>query len=240
MNDLDLSVLFWLLPSDVQRENISTDINDLERIFDNVCIYTDCDECIDDLSSISHHNVFFVLGRGRSNLVDIICSFGGLRFIYLSEQHYYPMTGQVRGVFPDQQKLLVQLKRDVKIVEERYNHLRVSKIGDSLQHQVTTTTIQESRSGNLRWTKVFFDLLRELPRENETVNEDLIKECRHIYRDNSQQLQMIDEFQKTYRPSEAIRMVHSRYICLSIIEYGIENRKSSDYNEISLYYSRYL
>ena len=52
MDDLDFSVLLWLLPSNIHPDTISADINALQEIIDDVRFYNDPDKCFDYLTTI--------------------------------------------------------------------------------------------------------------------------------------------------------------------------------------------
>lgn len=203
MDALENVVLYWLLPSEENRENIPVPIESLQTLFTDIRIFEDADRCIDDLTSISDINIFLVLGVRRPNLVDILVDGADLRFIYLLAPWTDRYSPKIRGVFPTHEELLKQLASDVKLMENSDTHLRVTNVGDCKGHQASAQHIRPEDLDSV-WSKVLIELLLQMPRPSETIYEEVLSECRRIYHNNPVQLRVIDEFEKNYCPSKAI------------------------------------
>jgi hypothetical protein len=203
-NEFDLVILFWLLPTDVNPDSLNDVLQQLQTIFDHVYVYNDPDQCLDHLTSLmNHHKVFLVLGTKKLHLIEIFCSLLTLRFIYLTELQEYKLQSQIRGVFPTTQQLVNQLKLDLNILGDYDSHLRISSRGDSTQRQTSTSNLLHGEK-DFSWSLLFFYTILDMTRDNDRSNDDLVKECRHIYRNNTEQLKLIDEFVNSYKPSDAI------------------------------------
>ena len=88
-NNYEGTVLFWLLPSHAQQEDLSVPLASLQKIINDTRVYFDPDQCIDDLTFITDLTIFLILGPSRSDLLPILHSFGYLRHIYLTEPDDY-------------------------------------------------------------------------------------------------------------------------------------------------------
>jgi hypothetical protein len=203
MQNSDGIVLFWLQPSNAIKENLREDIDSLGEIINDTRLFYDRDQCIETLPSIIGQTIFFVLGSGQSDLVDILSTFTYIDYIYLSEPSHFRYTSQIRGVFPEIKQLLHQLKNDIKTVEISYTHLYLTTSGDLIQPQISTQNLQY-RTKEFKWIQVIFDVLLQTSRPTENIYKDLLDECRLIYRGNKTQTQYIEEFEEKYEPSKAI------------------------------------
>ena len=109
LHNYEGTILFWLLPSQAQQEDLSVHIASLQRIINDACVFFNPDQCIEDLASITDLTIFLILGLTRSDLLPILHTCTYLRHVYLNEPHEYAQnTSQVQGVFPTIQQLLPQ------------------------------------------------------------------------------------------------------------------------------------
>jgi hypothetical protein len=203
MQNYDEIVLFWLQPSNAINENLREDIDSLQEIINDTRVFYDRDQCIETLQSIVDQTIFLVLGIGQSDLIDILSSFTYLEYIYLQEPSHFPYTSQVRGVFRETKQLLHQLKKDIKTVHNTYTHLGLSRDGELQQPQNSTQNLQ-CRAVEFKWVQLLFEVLLNTTRPTENIHEDLLDECRLIYRGNEPETRFIDEFAAEYEPSKAI------------------------------------
>lgn len=203
MQDNDETVLFWLQPSNANKENLREDFDSLQEIINDTRIFYDRDQCVETLLSIVNQIIFLVLGPGESDLLNILSSFNYIHYIYLSEPPHFPYTSKVRGVFPEIKQLIHQLKKDIKTVEDSYMHLSLTTSGDLKQPQISTQNLQY-RKNEFKWIQILFYVLLHTPRPTENVYKDLLDECRLIYRQNKAQIRLINEFETEYHPSKAI------------------------------------
>jgi hypothetical protein len=133
MNNYEGTVLFWLLPSSDEQEDLSVSLAALQNIINDTRVSFDPDQCFDERASVTDLTIFLVLGPSRSDLLPILYSFEYLRHIYMSEPHEYAKnTSQVRGVFHSIEQLLPQVTRDVWMAQQTDSHLIVTDMGDPI------------------------------------------------------------------------------------------------------------
>lgn len=180
MQNYDEIILFWLQPSYASEENLREDIDSLREITNDTRVFYDRDECIETLASIIGQTIFLVLGSGQSDLIDILSTFTYVDYIYLSEPSHFPYTSQIRGVFPEINQLIHQLKNDIKTAEISHTHLYLTTSGDLIQPQISTQDLQY-RMKEFNWIQVIFDVLLHTFRPTENIHQDLLDECRLIY-----------------------------------------------------------
>lgn len=204
MQDYEETVLFWLKASDTTQEGFREDIDCMREIFKDIRIFNDRDQCVETLPSIVDQTIFLVLGPGQSDLIDILSTFDYLEYIYLQERaSYFPYPSQIRGVFPQTKQLFHQLAKDIKTAQNNHTHLHVSKGRELQQPQASTQNLQ-LRTFEFKWIQMLFDVLLNTTRPTEDIYQDLLDECRLIYRGNETQTGFIDEFEAEYEPSKAI------------------------------------
>ena len=205
LNNYEGTVLFWLLPSHAQHQDLSADIASLQQVINDTRVFVDPDQCIDELDSITDLTIFLLLGPTRSDILPILHTITYLRHIYLSEPHEYAeSTSQVRGVFPTIQQLLPTLTKDVRMAQQAHSHLIITHMGDPLQAHRSIADLQTSKA-DFQWKQTLIDIILDTPTPpKKNIHKDLIDEWRLVYRSNVAQTRFIDEFEATYDPANAI------------------------------------
>lgn len=204
MTNYEGTVLFYLLPANGASDDIlEEDRVALQMILNDVRVFVDADQCVDELSCIVDETIFLFLGSGRSNLVSIFKDFSHLHYIYLSEPHSNLWTWQVRGVFPALSMFFDQLKKDVKTALSRQSRLCLTSTGDLCRNQASSENVEKD---GIEYKKLYalHRILLSIDKPAENVYDDLLHESRLIYRHNKPQNGSIDEFESEYRPEKAI------------------------------------
>lgn len=112
---------------------------------------------------------------------------------------------KIVGIFDEQQSLKESIVRTVCAIEkqaaifsiyspekQKSNHNLSQESGSFLWFQLMKITIQKMRADN------------DQKSEDTTAKEDMLSRCRLYYRGNMTAITQIDEFERTYTPSEAI------------------------------------
>lgn len=195
-------VLFYLSSSTEEEQDfLPMDPTTLKTIINDVRVFDDVDQCVDQLSCVVDETIFLVLDRGRSQFVNIFADFSYLQYIYLRQpHHYHNTTNQVRGIFPHPEQLLQQLKKDVEVVVNTDTHLCLFRDGDLKRSSTSIQTLRNNQTRVAYLHKIFSHLLRA-PKPAENIHHDLIHECRLVC---TNQIQLIDEFEREYQPDKAI------------------------------------
>ena len=70
----------------------------------------------------------------------------------------------------------------------------------------TQKTIRDvtAEAASFMWSQILLNVLREIPPSEQTIN-DMLDMCTDYYRDNPEQLRMIENFRSTYQSYDAIR-----------------------------------
>ncbi len=70
----------------------------------------------------------------------------------------------------------------------------------------TQKTIRDvtAEAASFMWSDILLNVLKEIPSSQQTI-DDMLEMCADYYRDNTQQLHMIEEFRSAYQPYDAIR-----------------------------------
>jgi hypothetical protein len=205
LNNYEGTVLFWLLPSTDEQKDLSAHVASLQKIINDTRVFFYPDQCIDELASITDLTIFLILGPTRSDLLPTLQSFDYLRHIYLSEPHEFAKnTSQVRGVFPTIQQLLPQLTKDVRMAQQLDSHLIVTPMGDPIQSHRWIADLQTSKV-DFQWKQAMINIILDAPAPSKrNKHQDLIDEWRLVYGSNLAQTKLIDVFEATYDPSNAI------------------------------------
>jgi hypothetical protein len=202
MEDFEITVLV-LLSSNTDEKDLRDHLSSFEAFVNNIEFFDDPDECVNVLGSIEHDNIFVILGSGRSNLGDILSTFPSICYIYLCESHPFKHMSQVRGVFPDTKQLLNQLKKDIEMIQNSPVHLSISRSGDSNIPHTSIDNLQRERNA-FNWAQMSLIIILRVSRPTDNVYRGILDECRGIYKTNKTVIQKINEFERTYKPEEAI------------------------------------
>lgn len=201
---MDEGILIWLRSNDtsdpdeiILKENVGKFIDDI-RIFDDV------DDCINELSCFLEEKVFLWLGYGLSYLVSILNDFNQILYMYLSEPVEYTVTTKIRGVFPDCKQLFNQLERDIQIWKHSHAYLTFCDI-DSRRMETTTTQDIHNNAARFMWSQMLLETLLHIPSPLDNPHKDLLKEARRLYANNHCSLKTIDQFEREYQEKDAIQ-----------------------------------
>ncbi|UJR24042.1 hypothetical protein I4U23_027007 [Adineta vaga] len=169
----------------------------------DVYYFEDVDECIEYYLALNSKDVhvFVWLGFGWNHLIPILDDFQHVHCMYLSEISEHKYTPKVHGVFNDPMSLSQQVLRDIRICQQSQSlHLTIS---DNRE----TSTIQNPQGNAIHsiWSDILLQGLLRMPVPPTDVYAEMIKEARFFYRKNSSQLAQIEQFEKNYRPGDAIR-----------------------------------
>ena len=151
-------------------------------------------ECIEFLKRILHEKVILILSpTSLENLVKPIQDEPLLCAVYViasSEKKSFD-SQFYRGSFPDVAGLCKQLQKDLQSFT--YDSTSISSIPAHFAGMST-----------LNYVQALTDILLE-PDEKRDLKKEMIDFCREEYVDNVIQLKMIDEFENTFQPNDAIR-----------------------------------
>jgi tetratricopeptide (TPR) repeat protein len=186
---------------------IDTTRTTLREITDYVLLYTEIEPCITNIRSISKERIFLIVSGGYAeeclhqihdlpqiDTVFIFCMNLSKYENELINSERYP---KIIGIFDNEDQL-------IKSVREQLDDLQKQISTFSLYEKQKTTRDLSKESASFLWFQLFKDVLLRMPRSEEAKRE-MIDQCRHYYRGNTEELANIDEFAKTYTDDDTIR-----------------------------------
>ena len=175
-------VLIWLCSTDKHEiEQIIVE-NEIEKVVDDIRIFDDVDQCIDNLTSIDEERIFFRLGHGFSYLLDILNDCNQIYYIYPSEPAEYKNRWQIRQVFNSDVQFFHQLKKDLNYWENHYAYLTFSDVYSRRMERTVSIDIQH-HAPRFMWSQLLLETLLKMP-SSMYCEKDFLDEARRLYRNN--------------------------------------------------------
>ncbi|CAF1286997.1 unnamed protein product [Adineta steineri] len=200
-------LLVWV---DASIDQTSKDCEDtlaqLRTIVNDVTICTQPDECMQLLDSLNDEKAFVIIsGYQGQHLVSKIHDMPTLDAIYIfcgnisSHQQWTMEWRKVKGVHNNIKDICDALKGGVKQVNQ-----------DLIPISFVTTTEAVSSENlnqlepNYMYIQIFKDILLKIEHNQEQAIKILAVYCHNLYSKNITELNVIDEFQRDYRPEQAV------------------------------------
>lgn len=165
--------------------------------------FSDLDPCIDYIRMIPKHERVFVIAGSKEEAKALIqacdkCSW--LKGIYVLEQKPSDVLSSDKCIhyFDDWNILLQELNADMLPWRRQSLAFRFFAQTQKTIRDVT------AEAAAFMWSQILFNVLKELPSSKETIN-DMLDMCADYYRNNPQQLRLIEEFRLNYQAYDAIR-----------------------------------
>ncbi|CAF2660116.1 unnamed protein product [Rotaria sp. Silwood2] len=106
---------------------------------------------------------------------------------------------KIVGIYCNRRDLIHSIRESIDRTERQHQAFTVYK-----QHGEKATRDLSKESAEFIWFQLFKDVILRMPKDAQ-AKEQMVQFCRHYYHDNSSQLSLIDEFQRDYVPSDAIK-----------------------------------
>ncbi|CAF4216007.1 unnamed protein product, partial [Rotaria sordida] len=103
---------------------------------------------------------------------------------------------KINGVFVERAKLVTQISKD---------QIARAKVEDGASISVITSGSQslQARNAIFMWFQLFIEVLLRMHHKS-TDRKELIDICKNSYKNNYEEMKIIDEFEKNYKPENAI------------------------------------
>jgi tetratricopeptide (TPR) repeat protein len=190
--------LIWL------DKTIDTSRTALREITNYVRLYTELEPCIEYIRSINTERIFLIVSGSYTEVclnqihdlpqVDSIFIFCINLTKYKNQSEQYT---KIVGVFDNEEQLIESIRQELNDLHKQLATFSLYK------NQKSTRDLLEE-SASFLWFQLFKDILLQMPRTDQAKNE-MIEQCKHFYRGNNEELQLIDEFERTYTKSDTIR-----------------------------------
>jgi tetratricopeptide (TPR) repeat protein len=199
------TTLIWFDPNIGIKKDTENTKQQLRRINDYVIFYTDLDECIKFIQSIFDEKIFLITsGSKASKILPYVCCLRQVDsiFIFCFEKAKYEYLcddySKIIGIYVVLDDLCQSIQQQVELVDKQ---LHTFSFYD--QHQKSTRDLSK-QAAEFLWFQLFNYVIGHLPR-NQRAKQEMIQMCRQYYRGNPKQIRLIDQFEKTYQPEEAVR-----------------------------------
>ena len=192
-------------PSFGLHEDIEQTKQQLRYLNDYLIIYTDLDESIRFIQSISKEKIFLIIsGSEASQLLSQICSLHQLDSIFIlttkKSQYEYLLDkySKIIGIYDDFDDLYQSIEEKINLVDTQLQTFSYFDQNQKIMNDLSKT------SNEFLWYQLFNYVIKQLPK-NQQPKEQMIKICKQYYQGNLKQLQLIDHFQDKYQSQDAIQ-----------------------------------
>jgi tetratricopeptide (TPR) repeat protein len=171
------------------------------------CIRTfvDQNKCVEYIQEIHNEQIFLIVSGSLGQIVvPLVHDLSQVSQIYvfcadkLVHKRWSESFKKIRGIFNDENPLMICLKSDIKI----YTNALIP-ISISTTNERSFQDIDEEQVGFL-WFQLLIEVIYRLP-QTSISKEQMLDECRANYADNPSQLRLINEFYKQYNSNLAIK-----------------------------------
>ncbi|CAF3729794.1 unnamed protein product [Rotaria socialis] len=195
-------IVVWLLND--STIDIELKKSKLQHIISTVKIFTDHEACITYIMNIRIERIFLVISTTETFRESIQNSPQIEKFYILnsSTRELIESTDIIAtsNMFYDIDCLCQQLKMDVEMC--RLDHLAVTASVSTSQDDNTSADMKRQEASFL-YSQLMREILYRLKFENNAKSE-FINFCRLSYANDNEQLRIIDDFEKNYRPQKAL------------------------------------
>ncbi|CAF3459124.1 unnamed protein product [Rotaria socialis] len=246
----------------IMIENTSTLLNpedkDLYLSFLDECLvsrYTDLSPCIKYFKKASsrEHIILLFLAFDKSNvqkMVSQLDQYEQLQAIFIllpsgnenSDQHKMNKNNGSGCSSETRVKLIKSFYEWKPLSTDLHQHIIAAKsnlkdVGLFSVCSSPETALRDLRRelGSFVWTHTFRVLLVAMPHNSQEAKRQMLKECRKFYKGNPSQNKKIDEFEKTYQASNAIRWYTEPCFLSTLV-----NKNLRSENVHALYLFRYF
>ncbi|CAF4846317.1 unnamed protein product, partial [Rotaria sp. Silwood1] len=123
--------------------------------------------------------------------------------VILDDIEILEQTQNFVGIFTDRNSILVKLQKLIVDVEHQVAQ-NVGNIFSTFNRQERTLRDVRHELAVFMWRQVFKIMVKTMPHTLD-ARQELIDQCRLYYNGNQSQLTKIDEFERDYNPTDAVR-----------------------------------
>ncbi|CAF1114702.1 unnamed protein product [Didymodactylos carnosus] len=190
-------------------DKIDQEINDtLEQLHDHIIICFTISELINFIDNIQNEKIILIIsGKYSRQTLTLVHNNDKIDSIYifcLNDQFYKDLIdnkqySKLIGIYTQYDQLFTILEKQIHLL---LKHLSIFNLFDQIDKPIRDL---EQESINYLWYQLLRDTLMTMETQTEQSKQEMIDYCRLYFHSNSTYLKQIDEFQQTYRSSDAIR-----------------------------------
>ncbi|CAF1069379.1 unnamed protein product [Didymodactylos carnosus] len=195
----DFTVL-WLDTNNNTSEDCLRTIQQLRSVINYLKTFTTVDECVEYVKEYYSETLFLITsGELGEQIVPIVHDLTQIQSIYVFclkqylHEQWTANYSKVKGVFVNRNNLIRTLKANV--LECTCSPMTID---NSLRY------LNDDRASTM-WFELLLTTLIRMEYSGAKAKQDLIEQCRLYYADNESQIKVIEEFEREYKPSEAIK-----------------------------------
>jgi hypothetical protein len=185
-------------------------LNNIRNIASDLKTFLQSDECIDYITSLTNEKVILNISDPFSKtLIPLIHDIPQISAIYItsddeesSTKNYTDLYPKVRNVYDDIVAIFEHVSEDKLRIFENYLGIKFASFKSATAADTDGDAYRQDAS--FMYGQILKDILLTFPSTKEGKQE-MIKYCREKYADNLKQLDIINQFKRTYKPSKAVR-----------------------------------
>ncbi|CAF3747438.1 unnamed protein product [Rotaria sp. Silwood1] len=198
------TTLLWFDPNIRSNEDTERTKEQLRSINDFVIFHTDLHQCVPYIQSIDKEKIFLITsGSKAAQVLPLISHLPQVDSIFIfcmqKDKYQYLINEypKIIGIYDQLDDLCSSIREQIDLFHKQ---LQTFSIFD--HHQKSTKDLSKE-SAEFLWFQLFHHLIIRLPR-NQQAKQQMIDVCRAYYRGNITELKLIDQFEREYRPEDAI------------------------------------
>ncbi|CAF0838508.1 unnamed protein product [Didymodactylos carnosus] len=186
----------------LQNHRTESTLLRLNRLFNNLKIFDNIDECSKHVQSSTNQFVA-IISSDNYHVVDKMSRMDNIDSIYLLrkiDENKNWNNSKIYGIYYSENTLL-------RALANRFNtdHIPVSTFNLNNIPKQTSIRNLNKNSGTFLWHQLLMEIILRLPSQTERAKEDMIEVCRQYYETDRVQLKNIDEFEKSYNANSVIQ-----------------------------------
>jgi hypothetical protein len=199
-------LLLWVDANiDQTKKDCQKTLAQLRNIADDINICTEPQQCIEFLNGIDNHKVFIIAsGALGQRLVPNIHDMPQVDSIYIfcgdksRHEEWIKKWVKIKGVHTEIKPICEALQLAAKQCNEDSINISFMSADEGCSSQ-NLNQLEPS----FMYTQIFKEILLEMKHDQQAI-KDLAVYCRKLYNGNADQLQVIKEFERDYRPESSI------------------------------------
>ncbi|CAF0764160.1 unnamed protein product [Adineta steineri] len=199
-------LLIWIDASiDEADEDCQNTLAQLKNVVNDVNLCTESDQCIEVLKKIDQEQAFVITsGSLGQDLVPKIHGMSQLDAIYIfcgnksRHEGWTQSWTKIKGVHTDIKDICQALQLAVKQCDQ--DTIAVSFLA---VNEMASTDNLNQLEPTFMYTQLFKEILLDIDYGDKAI-KDLAACCREVFTGNPSELQIINEFERDYRPQQAI------------------------------------
>jgi hypothetical protein len=199
-------LLIWVDAGiDQTSKEFQNTLEQLQSVMSNVKTLTEPAQCVQFLNTIDQERVFVITsGSLGQQLVPDIHAIPQLDAIYIfcgnksRHEQWTKKWSKIKGIHTVMKPICEALQLAVK----QFNQDSIAMSFVTVSETASAENLDQLEP-NFMYTQIFKEILLEMEHKKQAI-KDLAVYCRELYRDNQGELDVIEEFERKYRPELAI------------------------------------